>query len=737
MLMSGQVVTWISTLILAAAYGRFLGATGFGELYLATTFTSLVGFPIEFSFNQQLVRDVAREPEAAHRYITMALTLKAALWIVLFILSLVLAVLLGYEPKVRLLIVISGVMLVTTAISTTLISIQTAYMQVGMAKFGAVIEKVLDAVLVVLLLRHGADVIAVGVVLLIGSTAGMIWQIIRTMRMIGIRFEWDTQVARTLIRSGMAFLAYGVIGVIYYRVDTILLSVYATSTAIGVYGAAYKLFDTMTFIPGIVVGSVMSPILAKYSVDADKRKLRLAVEKSTMAMLLCALPAAAGMIVVAPNIIGFVYQRSDFTGSERVLQALAFGMIALYLNSVLTTVLVSTGQERKMPLMAIAALIFNVGLNLFVIPRYMEMGAAWATTATEVLLLGIGLFILDRSLIPISLLSTTAKIFAASVLMAVVAFTLNHYTIVVIIPIAGLVYAIAIWFLRVIPEEDIEHFKPALARVARFIPQPVLALIAGRGRARVAPELALAGGAQLSFAVPTETASATLERTASVALDGDPDGSDALDDADQEISAEMLRLNARSGYTGTSSVPLNTPVRIPSGLLLPLYRRDDVKAPGLQRRMRRRLAMLDARQVAPALAHAHLGHLDLRVRRIEPSAEGDLTGAQTRDPDYATLFLHHVMAQIGRQRSALGIVQIDTDAPRPATYCLEVHRQRPPKRSKDKHAHRGRRDSGGPATDASRASRVRGATVSHGPKPRTQEQAHGELALAGRAAGTC
>ncbi|HEX5572552.1 MAG TPA: hypothetical protein VFX31_14245, partial [Ktedonobacterales bacterium] len=57
MLMSGQIVTWISTLILAAAYGRFLGATGFGELYLATTFTALVGFPIEFSFNQQIVRD--------------------------------------------------------------------------------------------------------------------------------------------------------------------------------------------------------------------------------------------------------------------------------------------------------------------------------------------------------------------------------------------------------------------------------------------------------------------------------------------------------------------------------------------------------------------------------------------------------------------------------------------------------------------------------------------------------
>ncbi|HST88736.1 MAG TPA: oligosaccharide flippase family protein, partial [Ktedonobacterales bacterium] len=143
MLLSGQIVTWVSTLILAAAYGRFLGSNGFGELYLATTFTSLIGFPIEFSFNQQIVRDVVREPQHARRYITMSLALKGALWIGLFALALILSVLLGYNPVVRWLIVICGLMLVSTAVSSTLISVQTAFMQVGMAKVGAVIEKVL------------------------------------------------------------------------------------------------------------------------------------------------------------------------------------------------------------------------------------------------------------------------------------------------------------------------------------------------------------------------------------------------------------------------------------------------------------------------------------------------------------------------------------------------------------------------------------------------------------------
>ncbi len=56
----GQGVTWTSTLLLTIAYGRFLGDVKFGELYFAITFVMLIGFPIEFGFNQQLTREVAQ-----------------------------------------------------------------------------------------------------------------------------------------------------------------------------------------------------------------------------------------------------------------------------------------------------------------------------------------------------------------------------------------------------------------------------------------------------------------------------------------------------------------------------------------------------------------------------------------------------------------------------------------------------------------------------------------------------
>src|SRR5260370_35734371 len=77
----GQAITWFSTILLTAAYGRFLGDTKFCELYFAITFVALIGFPIAFGFNQQLTRDVAQRPEQALRYLTNTPILKFLLWL--------------------------------------------------------------------------------------------------------------------------------------------------------------------------------------------------------------------------------------------------------------------------------------------------------------------------------------------------------------------------------------------------------------------------------------------------------------------------------------------------------------------------------------------------------------------------------------------------------------------------------------------------------------------------------
>ncbi|HZU01476.1 MAG TPA: oligosaccharide flippase family protein, partial [Ktedonobacteraceae bacterium] len=215
----GQGVTWISTLLLTMAYGRFLGDVKFGELYFATTFVLLMGIPIQSGYDQQTTRGVAQEPDQALRYSSNIFLIKVGIWLVIYSLTLLLAWLLGYSPEVRTLIGISGLTLLSSAIGTTFASLHYALEQVIFPVVGSILEKVLSAFLGILLLRNGASVQVMALVLLGGSIAGGIWQAIWFYQKVGTGFVVDRRLIRELIRTNIPFLIYGVLSVIYYRID--------------------------------------------------------------------------------------------------------------------------------------------------------------------------------------------------------------------------------------------------------------------------------------------------------------------------------------------------------------------------------------------------------------------------------------------------------------------------------------------------------------------------------------
>src|SRR5205085_2388033 len=125
----------------------------------------------------------------------------------------------------------------------------------------------------------------------------------------------------------------------YYRIDVILLSKLAAPTVVGWYGAAYRLFDTLVFLPGIVSSAILYPILARLAL-ADRSDLRRALDKGLGVLLMIGVPLCTGLFVLAEPIIQFVYGRSEFLPAAPALRWLAVALIILYINSVLTVVLV-------------------------------------------------------------------------------------------------------------------------------------------------------------------------------------------------------------------------------------------------------------------------------------------------------------------------------------------------------------------------------------------------------------
>lgn len=471
----GQAVTWTSALLLTAAYGRFLGDVKLGELFLALSFVAVIGFPIEFGFNQQLVRDVAQDQSKAPSLITNALVVKVALWVVLYGMTILVCGWLGYGSEERLLVAICGGTLLTGAIANAFGAMHTGAQRLVFPSVGTIIEKGGGALVIILLLRGGAGVRAAAVVLLCASFAGAVWQAVWFQRLVGMRLKIDWDIIRDLVRASIPFLAYGMLGVIYYRVDSVLLSLMESTAVVGWYGASYRLFDTLVFLPNIMVLAIMYPLMAKFAVKSES-SVRIAIEKTTNFLIVCGLPIATGLILAAPNIIGFLYHRSDFGPSVPVLQALAPGLALLYLNSVWTTALMSLGLEKRLPIMAAVALVFNLAVNLVLIPRWQGTGAAITTSLTEGLLFVISLAFLPRQYWPVKSLAVAGKALLASLLMGGAIIALQRFSILLILPVAALVYLVVATALATVPREDISRVIEAVRRKIRKAPDMVPSL---------------------------------------------------------------------------------------------------------------------------------------------------------------------------------------------------------------------------------------------------------------------
>jgi O-antigen/teichoic acid export membrane protein len=298
----------------------------------------------------------------------------------------------------------------------------------------------------------------VAYVLLAGALINGTWQVICFYRLISVSFTINFALIRGLIRTSIPFLTYGVLGIIYSRIDTVLLSIMVNAATVGWYGAATRLIDTMGFLPGILIRPIMYPVFSKLSITS-KETLKQAVEKSMNFLLVFGIPISTGLIVAAPNIINFLYRRPQFIPAIPTLQALAPYIVLLYANTVFNTIILTTRHERKITLMAAIALVFNLGLNFLLIPLYKQIGAAIVTTLTELLLLCLSIVFTPKHLLPLGSLMVAAKALIASLVMALAIWglnTLNISNIFIIIPVAMVVYFSATLLLKTIPREDFQ-----------------------------------------------------------------------------------------------------------------------------------------------------------------------------------------------------------------------------------------------------------------------------------------
>jgi O-antigen/teichoic acid export membrane protein len=453
-MMVQQVFTWGSTFLLMLYLPRIVGPVAYGRLFVATSVTEIFRVLITFGGPSLVAKTVSRSPGNTPQILVDAMGFRFLLTIISLLAVNVFAYLAGYPDETRMLIAICGLTLLWQPPITALFGCYQGHELIKYISYASVAERVFTAIVGVSALLMGANVVIIAVVMLAASLLNFSILVTFGRRVASFipRINWKGSFEQ--MRVGTPYFLFSALSIIYYRIDSVMLSKMTPDSVVGWYGGAYRLFDTMAFVPTIF-SFVVFPVLARLwekEGDAHKRT----THKSLEYVIIAGIPIGIGVIILAKEFVSLFYGLTGYGPSVQLLQILTMSLIFLYVDIILGTTLLASDKQRQLSIVSLCAIPVNVGLNLIFIPHFQTrmgngaIGAAVATGITEFCVMCAYLGLMPKGILTGFRYQVLAKTLASGLVMGGGIWLVGIVGIpsYITILIAPMIYAVPLFLLR-------------------------------------------------------------------------------------------------------------------------------------------------------------------------------------------------------------------------------------------------------------------------------------------------
>lgn len=179
-----------------------------------------------------------------------------------------------------------------------------------------------------------------------------------------------------LLRTCWPLFLSGLSGILFAKLDVLLLADMRDAREVGIYAAATRLSELWYFIPMTVVAAVQPRLVNLKLQNESAYQARLRDLYAMMSGV--SLSVAVGTTIFSGFIVHAAYGHA-YEESIPVLAIHIWAGIAVFLGVASSPYLVIEGYHKIYMYKNLAGLISNVPLNLWLIPPYGAQGAAMAT----------------------------------------------------------------------------------------------------------------------------------------------------------------------------------------------------------------------------------------------------------------------------------------------------------------------------------------------------------------------
>ncbi|WP_299983925.1 flippase [Desulfobacula sp.] len=173
------------------------------------------------------------------------------------------------------------------------------------------------------------------------------------------------------------------LGIIYYRIDSVMIAGYRQISDVGIYTGAYMVIEGVMLLVRVIMIASFSR-LSQYGNMVDIKFYvlykKLLILLIILSLILCSIMYGAGEFIFD------LFLGKEYQSSVGVFYILLLSVIALYPGTLATHALIAIDKQKVYMYIALTCTITNILLNFIFIPRFGIQGAAWATVITDIIL---------------------------------------------------------------------------------------------------------------------------------------------------------------------------------------------------------------------------------------------------------------------------------------------------------------------------------------------------------------
>lgn len=418
----GRFLTAFLAVVVVKILTTYLGQAGYGQYATIYEFLAFFGAFADFGIFTIAVREMSREKSDQKAVFGNALTLRTLFTAI----AMLIAAGAGFlVPQYQHSVIPVGILIASLStffviLSGTLSVALQIQLRMEFAAIALVLGKVLTVAMVLFVTKTLFPTATEESFFLliwagtIGAALTFLLTLVWTGMSFPVRFRFEKTLSKELLIEAAPFAIALALNTLYVRLDILLLSLLLPSSEggicsspfcgdveVGAYAVAARILEILLMIPIYFMNSVLPSLTERIAKESDTL-LRL-LQNAFSFLLAVGAPAGILLFLLSRETTSLISSDAflstlEQAGSDSALRILS-GMIPVaFLSIFFGFLLIASGRQKELIRINFLTVSCNILLDLFLIPKYGFIGAAWGSFFSEFVLLSLMIFTTNRSI---------------------------------------------------------------------------------------------------------------------------------------------------------------------------------------------------------------------------------------------------------------------------------------------------------------------------------------------------